>query len=75
MNDFEKLDPQARWEMCALNALQQAVEANARLAHDIQAALNAQQPLNPLELLIVIADTQHRLARDLREMRRLSLQR
>jgi hypothetical protein len=69
------MDAQAKWEATALNALEQAMLANARLAKLVFTAAQLGGGINPQELIDLIHETQIRLARDLRTMRNLTVQR
>jgi predicted proteasome-type protease len=69
------MDAQGLWELTALNALEQAVQANCILAQTIDAAVSVGKPLDVLELLALIRETQQRLARDVRQLRKITQQR
>lgn len=69
------MDAQGLWELTALNALEQAVQANCILAQTIDAAVSVGKPLDVLALLALIRETQHRIAHDIRQLRVITEQR
>ena len=73
--NYQDMDAQAKWEATALNALEQASTGIYSLALAIQTAVNNGETINPEQILKILRETQIRLHRDLREMRRLTDQR
>ena len=69
------MDAQAKWEATALNALEQASTGIYSLTLAIQTAVNNGKTINPVQILEILRETQIRLHRDLREMRKLTDQR
>lgn len=68
-------DAQYKWEILALNAIEQAARTNWMLAHAIQETISAGQPINPNQLLAIIRENQLRLGRDIRGLRDITDQR
>ena len=75
MNDFERMDSQAKWEMTALNALEQAATSNLTLMKKMADAAAMRQSVDPLELMAVLRESQVRMARDIRALREITKQR
>lgn len=66
------MDAQYKWEMTALNALEQAAIAQCQIAVSISEALAAGKLPDINEVLKLVRESQIRLARDIRELRKLT---
>lgn len=66
---FRQMDGQGKWELTALNAIEQAVTSNALMAKMLR------DGASPAELLALIHDTQIRLARDVKALRAFTVER
>jgi hypothetical protein len=69
------MDAQHKWEMTALNAIEQAAQANSMLATAISDAIDSGNTIDPKKLLSLIRENQARLARDVRQLRRITTER
>jgi hypothetical protein len=68
-------DAKHNWEMIALNAIEQAAQSNWRLAQAAHEAEANGQVIDPKKLALFARETQMRLARDIRELRRITAER
>jgi hypothetical protein len=69
------MDAQHKWEMIALNAIEQAATSNWMLAQAAHEAEAAGDVIDPKKIADFARETQLRLARDIRQLREITQQR